>query len=174
MRKIKLFKKSIILIMLSTFLINAESCYESIIVKPSPFMGNHGEIFKLSNGIIGEVKNEYEYMYQYNPSVIVCPDKNQLIVDGKKLNIELVSVKKNNNNKGKIMTSIESQIDGEFEGFEGETIIKLINGQIWQQSEYYYHYHYAYMPSIMIFKSDYGYKIQVDGIDKLVGVKKLK
>ena len=171
----KLFriKKLVILIMLTPLLINAESCYESTITKPSPFMGNHGEIFKLANGIIGEVKNEYEYMYEYYPSIIVCPDKNQLIVDGKKLNIELISLK-NDNNKEKMMTSIESQIDGKFEGFEGKTIIKLINGQIWQQSEYYYHYHYSYMPSVMIFKSDYGYKIQVDGIDKLVGVTKLK
>ena len=171
----KLFriKKLLILIMLTPLLMNAKSCYESTIIKPSPFMGNHGEIFKLSNGIIGEVKNEYEYMYEYYPSVIVCPNKNQLIVNGKKLNIELISVK-NNNNKGKEMTSTESQIDGEFKGFEGETIIKLINGQIWQQSEYYYHYHYSYMPSVMIFKSDYGYKMQVDGIDKLVGVTKLK
>lgn len=168
----KLFKKSVILIMLTPLFINAESCYESTITKPSPFMGNDGEIFKLSNGIIGEVKNEYEYMYEYYPSVIVCPDKNQLIVDGKKLNIELISV--NNNDKEKMMTSVESQIDREFEGFEGETIIKLINGQIWQQSEDYYHYHYSYMPSVMIFKSDYGYKMQVDGIDKLVGVIKLK
>jgi hypothetical protein len=172
MRKIIFFKKSVILIMLTPLLMNAESCYESTIVKPSPFMGNHGEIFKLSNGIIGEVKNEYEYMYEYYPRVIVCSDKNQLIVDEKKLNIELISV--NNNNKGKIMTSIESQIDGEFKGFEGETIIKLINGEIWQQTEYYYHYHYAYMPSVLIFKSDYGYKMQVDGIDKLIGVTKLK
>ena len=160
------------LLMVTPLLINAQSCYESSIVKPSPFMGNHGEIFKLSNGIIGEVKNEYEYMYEYYPSVIVCPDKNQLIVAGKKLNIELISIK--NDNKEKEITSIESHIDGDFEGFEGETIIKLTNGQIWQQTEYYYHYHYSYMPSVIIFKSDYGYRMQVDGIDKLIGVTKLK
>jgi len=28
-------------------------------------------------------------------------------------------------------------------GWDGETIVKLINGQIRQQTEYHYHYHYA-------------------------------
>ena len=28
---------------------------------------------------------------------------------------------------------IESKIDGEFEGWEGDTIFKMMNGQIWQQ-----------------------------------------
>jgi hypothetical protein len=58
--------------------------------------------------------------------------------------------------------------------FLGNLQVALINGEIWQQTEYYYHYHYAYMPSVLIFKSDYGYKMQVDGIDKLIGVTKLK
>lgn len=69
---------------------------------------------------------------------------------------------------------IESQIDGDFEGWEGETIVKLINGQIWQQSEYYYHYTYAFMPKVLIFKSGVGYKMKVEGVEKVVGVKKLK
>mgnify|MGYP001287666710 CR=1 FL=1 len=69
---------------------------------------------------------------------------------------------------------IESQIDGDFEGWEGETIVKLVNGQIWQQSEYYYHYHYAFMPKVFIFKSGVGYKMKVEGIEKAVGVKRLK
>ncbi|HHT9138744.1 MAG TPA: hypothetical protein ACFYEK_16055 [Candidatus Wunengus sp. YC60] len=41
---------------------------------------------------------------------------------------------------------IESHIEGDFEGWEGETIFKLDNGQIWQQSSYDYTYHYAYHP----------------------------
>jgi len=69
---------------------------------------------------------------------------------------------------------IESQIDGDFEGWEGETIVKLLNGQIWQQTEYYYQYHYSFMPKVFIFKTDYGYKMKVDGIDKAIGVARLK
>ena len=65
---------------------------------------------------------------------------------------------------------ITSQIDGDFNGFEGETIIKLMNGQIWQQTEYWYQYHYSFMPKVIIFKSGGGYIIKVDGVDKAVGV----
>jgi len=71
-------------------------------------------------------------------------------------------------------TLIESQIDGDFEGWEGETIVKLTNGQIWQQSEYSYVYHYAFMPKVLIFKSSYGFKMKVDGVDKPVGVTRLR
>lgn len=69
---------------------------------------------------------------------------------------------------------IETQIDGEFEGWEGETIVKLMNGQIWQQTEYHYHYHYAFMPKVLIYRSGGGYKMKVDGIDKAVGVERLR
>jgi hypothetical protein len=68
----------------------------------------------------------------------------------------------------------ESQIDGEFKGWEGETIIKLVNGDIWIQNEYHYHYHYSYRPKVIIYKTDYGYKMKVDGSDKAVRVKQLR
>ncbi len=69
---------------------------------------------------------------------------------------------------------IESQIDGEFEGWEGETIVKLMNGQIWQQTEYHYNYHYAYAPKVMVYRSGGGYKMKVDGTDQAVGVARLR
>ena len=69
---------------------------------------------------------------------------------------------------------IESRIDGDFEGWEGETVVKLMNGQIWQQSSYHYHYHYAYMPEVLIYKSGGTYKMKVDGVDTDVSVIRLK
>ena len=69
---------------------------------------------------------------------------------------------------------IENRIDGDFEGWEGETIVKLENRQIWQQSEYHYHYHYAFMPEVLIFKSGSGYKMWVEGVEKAVRVERLK
>jgi hypothetical protein len=68
----------------------------------------------------------------------------------------------------------ESQIDGDFDGWEGETIIKLMNGQIWQQSEYHYEYHYAFMPQVLIYRSGGGYKMKVEGTDQAVGVQRLR
>ena len=69
---------------------------------------------------------------------------------------------------------VKSKINGDFEGWEGETIVKLMNGQIWQQTEYRYHYHYSFMPNVLIFKSGIGYKMKVEGIDGAVGVKRLR
>ena len=69
---------------------------------------------------------------------------------------------------------IESRIDGDFEGWDGETVVKLMNGQIWQQTEFYYHYTYKFMPNVIIYNSGSNYKMKVDGIDKEVGVIRLK
>jgi plasmid maintenance system killer protein len=105
----------------------------------------------------------------------------QLIEAENKLNQKTYQKKPNYNYQRQsisrpIQTSsvIESSIDGEFEGWEGETIIKLMNGQIWQQTEYYYEYMYAYMPSVIIFNSHGMPKMKVEGIDKAVGVEQLK
>lgn len=70
---------------------------------------------------------------------------------------------------------IETSIDGTFEGWTGDTIFKLSNGQIWQQSEYAYTYLYAFMPKVLIYKDSYGaYKMKVDGVDRAIGVKRIK
>ena len=69
---------------------------------------------------------------------------------------------------------IESQIEDDFEGWEGETVVKLMNGQGWIQTEYYYEYHYAYMPDVLVYHSGGGWKMKVEGIDKAVGVKLLQ
>ena len=69
---------------------------------------------------------------------------------------------------------IESNISGSFEGWKGETIFKLMNGEIWQQTEYYYEYHYAFSPKVLIIPSAGGYKAKVEGVNKAVGVTRLR
>lgn len=69
---------------------------------------------------------------------------------------------------------IESRIDGDFNGWEGETVVKLVNGQIWQQSSYRYEYHYAFMPDVMVYPSAGGYKMKVDGVSEAVDVRRLR
>ncbi|QHO72766.1 hypothetical protein ACH79_09150 [Bradyrhizobium sp. CCBAU 051011] len=68
----------------------------------------------------------------------------------------------------------ETQVDGDFKGWEGQTIVKLMTGQIWQQTEYHYEYIYAYMPKVQIYPSDGGYKMKVDGTSKAIGVQRLR
>jgi len=69
---------------------------------------------------------------------------------------------------------IESQIDGEFEGWEGETIFKLTNGQIWQQASYDYMYHYAYMPEVIIYTTSGGYKMKVEDVEETIEVVRIR
>ncbi len=70
---------------------------------------------------------------------------------------------------------IESRIDGDFNGWDGETIYKLSNGDIWQQASYHYHYHYAYAPKVTIYPSGLGCDMLVDGDhDRPIAVRKLK
>jgi hypothetical protein len=75
---------------------------------------------------------------------------------------------------GGCASAIETQIDGSFEGWSGETIFKLMNGQIWQQSTYSYTYHYSYSPRVTIFPAGGGCKMQVDGMSDAIPVRRIK
>jgi hypothetical protein len=245
------------------------ACYESSIVSPSPFMGNNGEIFKLTDGSLWEVKYGYEYLYEYQPSVIICPGRGKLIIGKKSITVQLVSgvqrkgglpkerspqageweLFENTTLEGSISgtvkqgrilkatsgnvyevtgltlqlvlelqpevtvlkngdvyklvvegfeepllckllspkrptpiqaktssapDSIETQIDDTFNGWDGETIFKLSNGQIWQQSSYAYTYHHAYRPKVLIYRSGSVYQMTVEGVDSTIQVKRLK
>jgi len=69
----------------------AAECYSVTIQRPSPFLGNNGEIVQLSDGSIWEVKYAYEYMYEYQPSAAICPSSGKLIVKGKSIDVQLLS-----------------------------------------------------------------------------------
>ncbi len=70
--------------------------------------------------------------------------------------------------------AIESSIDGDIEGWEGETIFKLANGQIWQQTEYDYTYFYAYSPDVTIYQTSAGCRMKVEDEDETVVVERIK
>lgn len=161
-----------------TSLASAQGCYQSSIQSPSPFMGNNGEILKLADGSLWEVKNEYEYLYEYYPDVIICPSRGKLAIKGKTLNVEQVGAKKSATKSQSQQTPssdvIESQIAGEFSGWNGETIFKLTNGQIWQQAAYAYTYSYKYRPKVLILPTTGGYEMQVEGMDRRIRVTRIK
>jgi hypothetical protein len=69
---------------------------------------------------------------------------------------------------------IESNIDGEFKGWEGQTIIRLTNGQVWQQNDLQLYLHLAIMPKVMIISTTSGYKAKVEGVSMSVGVTQLR
>lgn len=155
----------------------AQSCYEDSIVSPSPFMGNDGEIFKLSDGTLWEVKYEYEYLYEYYPTVIICPSRGKLGISGKMLAVEPVgSVSAPSGSALGFSKAdvIESRVDGEFNGWEGETIFKLRNGQVWQQVDGRYKYRYQYSPEVLLIPRGNHHEMRVEGMDEAVRVVRLR
>jgi hypothetical protein len=75
---------------------------------------------------------------------------------------------------GECPFAIETKIDGEFEGWDGETLFKLENGQIWQQTSYAYTYHYAYRPDVVIYPTRRGCEMQVEGTRGAIAVIRLR
>ena len=114
------------------------------------------------------------------PEAIVLRDGRyfKIIIDGfdePLVCIQLVEPgRKSSSNVSSASNVIHSYIDDEFEGWEGETIFKLDNGQIWQQSSYAYMYHYAYRPEVMIINDSGTWKMKVEGVDEMIDVIRLK
>ena len=149
----------------------SEDCYKSMIQSPSPFMGNHGEMFKLSDGTIWQVQHEYEYMYEYYPSVIICPSKNIVLIGKTKLSIKAMGGGTGSPNQSGV---IESYIVSDFSGLKLGNIYKLSNGQIWEQSEAWMWMWMWVRPKVMIYNDGGVTKMQVENIDHAVMVKRLK
>ena len=146
-------------------------CYESTINKPQPFMGNDGEVFILSDGSIWEVKYEYEYMYEYYPDVVICPNKNILIINDKELDIEYLSSGSVVNGNASV---VKSYIDGEWGGWQGDTIVKLMNGQIWEQFGLHLSLSLGLGNEVLVYQEYGTWYMQVEGEDEAVAVIRIK
>jgi hypothetical protein len=70
--------------------------------------------------------------------------------------------------------AIESTISGDIEGWSGDTIFKLDNGQIWQQAAYDYTYFYEYRPDVTIYQTSAGCRMKVEDETETVLVKRIK
>jgi|SRR6516162_774531 hypothetical protein len=70
--------------------------------------------------------------------------------------------------------AIESTISGEINGWDGETVFKLDNGQILEQAEYSYTYFYAYRPDVTIYHTSSGCRMKVEDESETVLVRRIK
>jgi len=70
--------------------------------------------------------------------------------------------------------ALKTSIAGEFEGWDGDTVVKLIGGTIWKQSAYHYEYTYEYGPDVILYKNGYGISMLVDGTDEAVDVVQIR
>ncbi|MGH2509713.1 MAG: hypothetical protein ACRDHZ_20225 [Ktedonobacteraceae bacterium] len=70
--------------------------------------------------------------------------------------------------------TVESTIAGDFNGWEADTIFKLDDGEIWEQSEYDYYYSYSYRPDVTIYQTSAGCKMKVSDEDQTILVRRIK
>lgn len=167
---------------------NAQDCYQSAVVSPSPFLGNHGEMVKLLDGSIWEVKYEYEYMYEYNPTVLVCPSRGKLVVGKKSLNVERVSagrqVRKNEPKAqspsptapatGKWEIFEETNLAGSISGTVKQgSIFKTVSGNVYEVTGLTLQLVLELQPEVMVLRNGETYKLVVKGFDEPLICRKL-
>ncbi len=70
--------------------------------------------------------------------------------------------------------AIESNLAGDFNGWEGETVFKLDNGQIWEQAEHSYTYSYSYRPEVTIYRVSGGCRLKVEDEDETILVRRIR
>lgn len=122
-------------------------------------------LFPLVNGhywIQKEYKYWYHYSYMANITIYQYNNRYYLTVDGQNHFVEV----------NLISDVIKATIISDFNGWSGDTIFELDNGQIWKQNEYAYEYNYSYRPDAIIYSDGFDYKLFVEG--KSIGVKKIK
>ncbi len=83
-------------------------------------------------------------------------------------------LEKNMLNPNPVPAAIETRIDGSFEGWDGDTVFKLANGQVWKQSAYAYTYSYAFSPEVVIYSSGSVFKMRVEGTSGSVEVTRIR
>lgn len=150
----------------------AQTCYETTVQSPTPFMGNNGEIVKLADGSLWEVKYAYEYLYEYYPAVIICPKSGKLMVKSKTIDVQAISSGSSAGKPGQ--TVIESTIVSNFQGLNAGNIYRLANGQIWEQIEPWIWVWVWVSPSVIIYPASGGYKMKVENIEHPVLVRRIK
>ena len=104
-----------------------------------------GNVYKMSNGTYWvQAKYRYWYHYAYRPDAIITEDQGRyvLTVKGQSIPVRQLSY------------VIESNIEGDFEGWDGDKVYNLLNGQVWKQDEYIYEYVYTYQPDVVIYEID--------------------
>ena len=66
----------------------------------------------------------------------------------------------------------ESRIEGDCEGFDGERVFELVNGERWVQAVYKYKYRYKYRPVAKIWRDGGQHYIELEGMDDIIQVRR--
>lgn len=126
-----------------------------------------GNFFKTANGGFYEITEKTKQRgREKNPAVSIYKngDQYKLVIAGFK---DTVICRK-------VADVIESNIDGDFRGWDGTTTFRLTDGHVWQQDSYSTLTHNSYRPVVYIYKSGNAMKLKVEDIDEVISVKKLR
>jgi len=72
------------------------------------------------------------------------------------------------------IVQLQTNIEGEFEGWDGDTVFIFANGNVLKQISYSYTYHYAYRPRALVYISGNQYYLMVDGVQETIMVAVIK
>jgi hypothetical protein len=146
-------------------------------------MGNDGEIFKLADGSVWQVKYEYEYMYEYYPNVLVCPARGKMALKTKTLNIALVSAPGSASTKHRAQPSAssggwtiyeETNLQGSISGTVKQgSIFKTTSGNVYEVTGATLQLVLELQPDVMVLRSGATYKLVVKGFDEPLICQKL-
>jgi len=143
-------------------------------------MGNNEEIFKLADGSLWEVKYEYEYLYEYYPLVVICPDQGKLIIGEKSLNVELVAAapgsrKGDSRQVDEWELFEETNLEGSISGtVQQGCIFKATSGSIYEVTGLTLQLVMELQPEVTVLRNGDIYKLVVEGFDEPLICRKLK
>lgn len=113
-------------------------------------------VFELESGSCWQqARYRYWYHYAYRPVA-------EVFDDGRGLQLRLQG-RSESAFVHRIEPVIHAHIKGAFNGWQGNSIYELDNGQIWQQQTYAYQYAYAYRPAVRIYPVGATTVMDVDG-----------
>lgn len=64
---------------------------------------------------------------------------------------------------------MRKQVEDDWSGWDGDTVVKLTDGSVWRQEEYHYEYRYSYRPEVTLV----GNMMHVDGMSRAIRVRRL-
>lgn len=115
-------------------------------------------IVKLTDGTIWrQVEYRYEYKYAYRPRVAITGGA--MLVEGMSRPVRVE----------RVTDAREANVDGEWTGWSGDTVVRLTDGSVWQQAEYLYEYSYSFRPEVLVD----GDNMLVEGMSQPVGVRRI-
>ena len=133
------------------------------------FEGWDGEsVFELCNGEVWlQASYEYTYHYAYRPNVTIISNSSGwlMTVEGVRGSITVTPT----------TDVVRSRIDGQFNGWDGDTVVVLTNGQVWRQIDFRLKLALRLSPRVLIYRVDQGsHRMKVDGVSGTVRVTPLR